>query len=60
MTNPESVYYRAHHKATPQTTVLEQSYNLLGQKIGTRHGALRTEWYVTNKKGEQQIIRRNP
>jgi hypothetical protein len=49
VTNPISVYNKAHNKATPQTNVYQTIYDKNGRKLEEKdiHKAVKVEWHVT-------------
>ncbi len=61
--NPQSVYMRAHNRATPQTIVGQHLYdskgNLLENSVSNLPRASRVEWYVTHR-GRELILQRLP
>ena len=57
--NPQSVYMRAHNRATPQSLVESKYYDKNGKETTNITDVVRAEWYVT-RNGRKQIIQRLP
>ena len=57
--NPQSVYMRAHNRATPQSLVERKYYDKNGKETTNITDVVRAEWYVT-RNGRKQIIQRLP
>ena len=57
--NPQSIYMRAHNRATPQSVVQGKYYNKHGEETTNTTDVVRAEWYVT-RNGRKQIIQRLP
>jgi len=58
VTNPNSVYYRAHNAAVPQSGAVSlTAYGRFGTIVSPESGrALRAEWSVTNTAGRRVLI----
>ena len=57
--NPSSVYFRAHHKATPQSPVQQELFDSSGNKTYDVMQAVRVEWTVS-RRGKKKIIQTYP
>ena len=53
--DPDSIYNRAHNRATPQTTVYVDYYDKDNKKLNSSERAARAEWYVM-RKGKRNVI----
>lgn len=57
--NPNSVYNKAHRRATSQSNVYQKMYNRNGQETNDASQAARVEWFVS-KTGKIKIIQTLP
>jgi hypothetical protein len=60
--NPQSVYYRAHNGATPQTPIGQTIYDSNGKQLqmlpngNYPNNVSRAEWWVIDQNGNRKVI----